>query len=199
MWARGAGHGARAAFDAAGVPPKKAWHALRHTAATSWVHAGENHATVAKLLGQSRASFTLERYVSVRDDDLPGGDSLAAAHPAAAGAGHRIRRFGGHRVDRPPVARLRRAVRGTDGQAADIRCPGPQGGAALSFQSARSRPRLRGQSTGFPILRRAFSGSGGHGRYHADLQRVHALSTMNAQGAPIGGACIRPTGGSSRG
>ena len=62
----------------AGVP-WAAFHSLRHTAASRWLHAGHNHAVVSRLLGHSDPAFTMRVYVHVRADDLPEGDDLAEA------------------------------------------------------------------------------------------------------------------------
>lgn len=55
------------------------WHSLRHTAASRWLLAGVSIAQVSRLLGHADASFTLRVYISVLPDDLPSGDTLAAA------------------------------------------------------------------------------------------------------------------------
>jgi integrase len=56
-----------------------AFHSLRHTAASRWLHAGYNIAVVSRLLGHSNAAFTMSVYVHVRADDLPSGAALAEA------------------------------------------------------------------------------------------------------------------------
>ncbi|MBL6633881.1 MAG: tyrosine-type recombinase/integrase [Thermoleophilia bacterium] len=56
-----------------------AFHTLRHTAGSRWLHSGYNHAVVSRLLGHSDAAFTMRVYVHVRNDDLPDGDDIAAA------------------------------------------------------------------------------------------------------------------------
>jgi len=66
------------ATQAAGVE-WAAFHSLRHTAASRWLHAGYNHAIVARLLGHSDPAFTMRVYVHVRNDDLPSGDDLDIA------------------------------------------------------------------------------------------------------------------------
>ena len=59
--------------------PWAAFHSLRHTAASRWLHSGVGIAQVSRLLGHADAAFTLRVYISVLPDDLPDGDALAAA------------------------------------------------------------------------------------------------------------------------
>jgi integrase len=61
------------------------FHALRHTAASRWLHAGVSIAQVSKLLGHADASFTLRTYISVLPTDLPDGEALAGAVGARLG------------------------------------------------------------------------------------------------------------------
>lgn len=68
----------RRAATAAGIP-WGGFHSLRHTAASRWLLSGVSIATVSRLLGHADAAFTLRTYISVLPDDLPDGDTLAAA------------------------------------------------------------------------------------------------------------------------
>lgn len=62
----------------AGVP-WAAFHALRHTTASRWLHSGVTIAQVSRLLGHEDPAFTLRVYVSVLPSDSPSGETLAAA------------------------------------------------------------------------------------------------------------------------
>lgn len=76
--ARNAYRWLKPAAERAGV----AWagfHALRHTAASRWLHGGVGIAQVSRLLGHADPSFTLRVYISVMPSDLPDGDVLADA------------------------------------------------------------------------------------------------------------------------
>jgi integrase len=62
----------KAAAVKAGVP----WaglHTLRHTCASLLFARGENPKTIQRWLGHHRASFTLDTYVHLLDEDLPEG------------------------------------------------------------------------------------------------------------------------------
>jgi integrase len=55
------------------------WHTLRHTAATRWIAGGRDPVIVSALLGHSSPLFTMARYVTVLDENLPDGDLLEGA------------------------------------------------------------------------------------------------------------------------
>jgi integrase len=76
--ARNAHRWLKPAMTTAGAP-WAAFHSLRHTAASRWLHSGVGIAQVSRLLGHADAAFTLRVYISVLPDDLPDGDGLAAA------------------------------------------------------------------------------------------------------------------------
>lgn len=78
MAARNAYRWFKPAAERAGVP-WAGFHALRHTAASRWLHSGIGVAQVSRLLGHAGPSFTLRTYISVMPTDLPDGDALAAA------------------------------------------------------------------------------------------------------------------------
>lgn len=59
----------------AGVP-WASFHSFRHTYATLLFRAGWNAVQVQHVLGHHKASFTLDRYVHLLDDDLPRADFL---------------------------------------------------------------------------------------------------------------------------
>ena len=61
------------------------FHTFRHTCATALFRAGWNAVQVQRFLGHHKASFTLDTYVHLLDEDLP--------EPA----------FGSFHVARPPV------------------------------------------------------------------------------------------------
>jgi integrase len=56
-----------------------AFHTLRHTAASRWIHTGTHIAVVSSLLGHANPGFTMKVYVHILTDDLPEGDDLASA------------------------------------------------------------------------------------------------------------------------
>jgi integrase len=66
------------AMTTAGAP-WGAFHSLRHTAASRWLHGGVGIAQVSHLLGHANAAFTLRVCISVLPGNLPDGNALAAA------------------------------------------------------------------------------------------------------------------------
>ena len=68
----------KAAAKEAGVD-WAAFHTLRHTAASRWIHTGTHIAVVSSLLGHANPGFTMKVYVHILNDDLPEGDDLASA------------------------------------------------------------------------------------------------------------------------
>ena len=75
----------KAAAKRAGVP----WaspHTLRHTAASMLFARGENVKRIQRFLGHDRASFTLDTYVHLLDDELPDAIEFAPVSEATGGA-----------------------------------------------------------------------------------------------------------------